>query len=320
MDLEQVYEAVKEDSVGISDVVTPVKNLFPQMNNTHLGLKFGSAKGEGYPFTDWGVRSYLGKIKVPIAFYNKCTPELQLRVVTELHGLWDGTATVRLKKDNIRFVGSGKYAPIDNLQVMEAVRGASERLNSMLDVREFDLQEKSFVMRAVGREPIEIPGIDRVFKTGLQIVNSETGCSALRVQYILFEEVCSNGLVSEMFSSGIVRIHKRSLSTQEFADTLADFALELPVFYDTVSNLLKRSATLPGGNAFIKIMGDQNIPEMVKTNTNNLLPKYQPDYSSEVTPLLINVVSAFTEAIQDSTVSRLERVRMETFAGRLLGV
>jgi hypothetical protein len=72
---------------------------------------------------------------------------------------------------------------------------------------------------------------------------------------------------------------------------------------------------IPGKALMNRIQEDRDISKEIKDKTVELLPKYSRADSWN-NPL--DVVSAFTEAIQ--VRPRLERIRLEAFAGELISL
>jgi len=317
MDLTAIVESVTECSKHKRDMVIPMTELYPTLLPTGLdvGLRLGN-KGDPKPLTDSGLSSFLHKLAIPTLLYKKCSPKLKLDLMSEFHlkqiqeRASNKPLFVRLFKENVRFVGSGDYGKIDDIDVV----GALTKITTQLKYTGFEQTEDCFTLRALTETPIQIDGL-RPYFPGIQIVNSEVGKSRLKIQLILVEQVCTNGMVSGVFARAFGRVHKHTVQAADLVSESAKMIARIDAFALWAQEHMAKFINIPGKALMNRIQEDRDISKEIKDKTVELLPKYSRADSWN-NPL--DVVSAFTEAIQ--VRPRLERIRLEAFAGELISL
>jgi hypothetical protein len=193
---------------------------------------------------------------------------------------------LRLYEDEtIRFMASSKYAKYDDINIAEALGG----LESSLKVKQFEQSPDFFILRAVG-EKFDVAG--KPFFPGIQIMNSEVGKSGVKAQFILWEEVCTNGMVvqnRELGGFNMIHLGKdRDVKLRTGVKTLIDSFDE---FNERIQIKMDMFSQASGKDLFEKMDSDKKIPQKIMKSVAETVPAID-----EATSL--DVMSAFTEAIQ----------------------
>ena len=292
MNLEEVLTKVRAEEEKKSDVVTNLLSTIPLLEGNQTILKLGRNTRKG--FTQTGLSSYLQKIDVPIGHFNKCSSHLKRETLAEFHtNNAKQDVMLRLYNDDIRFIASSKYAKYDDVNIIEALQD----INSPLEVREINQSENFFVMRALTENPIEIPGL-RPYYPGIQIMNSEVGRSAVKAQLVLWEEVCTNGMiVQNQTLGGFGMIHLGKDRDRQLRSGVNVIVGQLDQFVKDSEEKLKALSSHGGKELFDKLLANKNVPQRLTNSiTDQYLSKYTDDKVEDSTAL--DVMSAFTESIQ----------------------
>lgn len=303
MNLEAVLEKVKVEEAKKSDTVISLQSTIPLVEDNQIILKLG--RNTTKKFTSTGLQSYLQKIDVPMGFFNKCTSDLKRNILTEFHAAGSNQdVMLRLYNDDtIRFMASSKYAIYDDVHIAEALNG----IQSNLKIKEFRQSEEFFVIRAVGDE-FKIG--EKPYFAGIQIMNSEVGKSSVKAQFLLWEQVCTNGLIVQNKSlGGISMIHLGKERDSKLREGVKSLVSRFDEFNDSVQQKLKAFSNLSAKEFFEKIEKTKEIPQKILKSISERVPSLT-DASS------LDVMSAYTEAIQ--VYDWDARNTHETLAGDLL--
>jgi len=317
MDLATVLEKVTNLAQTKKDVVVKLADIYPTIldDGSDVGLRLGN-KASPKSLTQVGRESYLSKLGIPNALYNKCSAGLKLDLVREFHtnhvkSASDKPMFVRLINDKIRFMGSGDYGRIDDLDIVKVLSG----IKTSLEIKDFEQEDTHFLLRALTKDPIEVKGL-RPYFPGVQIVNSEVGRSSFKIQLILVEQVCTNGMVSSRFAKSYARVHRHAPGLETLLANATGLISKVDEFTEWSRNRLSALTSISGAEFLMRIRREHEIPAQVKEKTDELLPKYSSREGLDHT--VLNVLSAFTEAIQIRP--RLERVKLEAFAGDMIAL
>lgn len=119
----------------------------------------------------------------------------------------------RLKGDDLRFIGTDRYAPIDNLEALGMIGVAlgDKDLSKVLVSHFSDQPEKMSGSLLIPDSFKDCP--DSPYGVGIAFSNSETGSGAFEVLPYLFRAICVNGMIwSRMNSKTTVRqIHSGNI-------------------------------------------------------------------------------------------------------------
>ena len=323
--ITDVLERVTAEQAKKSDEILSLRSMIPLVGEEGPKMKQGR-KTERY-FTKTGLASYLSKIDVPIKFFNKCSDELQEQIMAEhqmkhLLGLGskDPNILLRIYDNQIRYMASTKYSKFDDIDVARSLANIDGLDN--YNIGEYKQTSDFFVLRLLDKELYTIG--KRPYQTGIQVMNSEVGKSSIKVQFLIYEQVCTNGMVVEV--GGFTPYKKKHIGRKESEDLrIGTIAMidELPKFREeSLKKLGLLDSDWSAKEFLMKLEKDARIPTNVYENTLGTLPKYSGldvdmplDKMAEAATAL-DASSAFTEAIQ--TYSWESRNQYEKIAGEFL--
>ena len=285
MNLSGIIEKVEAEQEKKSDAVISLQSAIPLLEENQVVLKLG--RNTTKKFTSTGLQSYLQKIDIPIGFFNKCSSDLKRNILTEFHtnNVKQDVMLRLYNEDTIRFMASSKYAKYDDINIVTALSSVGSSLN----VKQFYQSDEFFILRAVG-DKFEING--KPYYPGLQIMNSEVGKSSVKAQFLLWEEICTNGMViqnAELGGFNMIHLGKdRDVKLQQGVSHLIS---RFDEFNERAQVKMDIFSQTSGKDLFEKMDAHKNIPQKITTAIAETVPAIDDATS-------LDVMSAYTEAIQ----------------------
>ncbi len=306
--MERIEERVLGLAERKSDTVMNLQTLAPMIQNGLVRMK--TRRGQEYGMVHNGQQSYLEKIGIPGGFFKKCNDENKRGVLDQFHSE-NGNKEVLIRKldDNIRFIASDKYSCFDDKDMIKSLKD----INMDLSIKEFHQDSGHTVLRVSQPDPINIPNA-RPFYPGLQIINSEIGFSSVKVQFFLWEEVCTNGMVAARgdFPMFTMR-HVGKKDHERLSQAVSEKINGLPRFIEHCTSSLTELSLMDGREMKKRMESNEDIPKAL----HMAIPTYLGNYAeSEDTATGLDYMSAFTEAAQKYTWD--ERLGLERTAGNLM--
>lgn len=306
--LESINVRVQALAERKSDTILNLKTLRPFVKDGLI--RMATQRGTEYGMIHNGQQSYLEKIGVPGGFFKKLNQDNKRGILDQFHAEnSDKDVIIRKLDDNIRFMGSAKYSCFDDKDVMKSLLD----LNVDLGIREFHQDFGHTVLRVSNVNPIQVPN-SRPFYPGLQIINSEIGNSSVKVQYFLWEEVCTNGMIAARGDFPMFRmIHVGKKDHQKLTDAVNEKINGLPKFIEHCTSALTGLNIMEGKEMKACIDKNENIPAAVRI----AIPTYLGNYAqNEEEATGLDYMSALTEAAQKYTWD--ERLDLEQVAGNMM--
>lgn len=259
----------------------------------------------------------MARLNAPAEFVRDRLPApLQLATVNYLLMQSSGprSATLRLRGDEISACVSGRYAPLDPAELLDAVRNALHRQGMLGSVRVRSIATGPVdVLRLVLPSESQAIKVGDVTALGLDISTSSFARSALHVRGILWRLRCTNGLrVAEQRG----QLSFRHIGdVQRMKDGLAE---AIP------SSIARARGVMDAWERSVHVMIDR-VSEMVEslqlTGAERLLVEEELTTELGVPELpestsLYNLTNALTAAARQAEPAR--RLELETVAGEVL--
>lgn len=298
--------------------------LAPITANENNALSIGvSAK-----LTEWSLTQLCSiRLGVPAAYMMKChnskIPDIRNLFVENLNTLMShyGKGTrIRLYKPEdsddlvVRGIVSDSYTVFDSYDVLDMIYSV---LGDQFSIKGYILNEEGLHLRVTTPEPLRVDGED--LYPGLILSSGDVGNGSLDVQFFIFKQICTNGLVMAKVSGKI--LHKRHLgsyNSEKFKEMLAS-ALELfPVFCENAETLVN--------SARGKEMTEDDLVRRLEAFERNNV-KLSEEEKEDLTAMTLNYgmtlwgfINALTEFAQRDRFDLTNRLNIETYAGDLLAV
>lgn len=264
-----MFEPLREEIRGMGEtiqVTVDSNKLEPRVSAGHDGSQVFSLiyDGEEYPCLSKGWSSWAQKILVP----NGETRSRRYNLVDDDTGRkkrWS-TATVQrflemtpvdMAQDvvrswwhrhepeqwnvvkyadggAIRFIGTHRYRLYKHEDFLDDL--AKTKFSGM-EVQNATVNEDRMVIRVTDEDPLEDVG-ENMF-AGYHIMNSENGSSSLSIVHLIYDLICTNGLM-EMFDKSKVMVQKHiGFDVDSFRDRVVDISETLDELHDKYVDLIR---------------------------------------------------------------------------------
>jgi len=309
MQLDKIKEEVKALSKQKTDIVTSLNCLSPDLKENVISLSTRS-KLRNMTCTKRGQTSYLKLLEIPRNFFYKCNQDLQRDIIREFHAKFaDRNVILRLINNEIRFVASERYKPFNDVDVIDSIGD----LTNDVVVRDFFQNNDFFKLRLTLTDPIK-PCEEKVFYPGVQVLNSETGLSSVRVDFFIYEEVCTNGMIVPFADLPSFKMkHSGSPLGVSLEQSFSRIIGDLSELRSRSEKLLLKAQNTSGENllnAFKQIKHDGKVIPLKR------IEELAKNYQSSDKLMALDLLSGYTEAVKNFNID--ERLKHESFAGKLL--
>lgn len=286
---------------------------------TNMTLNFSSVDNDGrkqLKMSDYAFSQLCTKVGVPVRYMKKCLSDGRLGLVEENINDWlqdyNKPLFLREHDNQLRGILSDKFSVLDTPDIIDSIYRT-------IDVDDYSVKSglvtpERFHARLIQNDMLEIDG--EKLQAGLQIDSSDVGRKVLTVRFMIYKEVCTNGLVIQK-AGGMLFEQKHIGITNEA------FYSQLNQAMDLVPSVLENSIDLITGAKDTELTLSRTTKLVEDTASKLKMPE---DIPTEVIQLinsnydrsLWGVVNGFTEIAQNYTLDR--RLEIEQEAGRLLSL
>jgi hypothetical protein len=257
------------------------------------------------------------RLGAPAEFIRDRLPEpLQLATLNYLmaQGEKPGSATLRLRGDEVSAIVSERYAPLDAGELVDALRIALVRQGLLGDVRARSVATGvTDVIRLVlpsEAVPVKVGDVSMI---GLDISSSSFGRSAVHVRGVIWRLVCTNGLRTPSSMGDLSLRHLGE--TQRLRDGLAEGVATALTHARGLMGRWKAAvgAYIANLAEYIDSMRELSLGEQqsVRTELGATKPAELPGQAT-----VYDFVNAVTHAAQ--AVEPARRIELESVAGGIL--
>ena len=135
----------------------------------------------------------------------------------------------------IRYIGSSRYNLYRHQDFLSDL--SSTDLGS-LRVRDSVINENRMVVRITKDKPIKIDGAN-IF-AGFHLYNSENGSSSIGIKHLIFDQICTNGMIIVLDSNQILNQRHSRFDVDEFRNRVVDISKFLPQIHDSATEMVSR--------------------------------------------------------------------------------
>lgn len=265
--------------------------------------------------TKWSFGQLCNKAGVPTRYMDKCINSgLQHLVPANINDFLifqNKKLLIRLYNDEVRGILGSKYVTLDTPDIIQVV--AQSQFLSGANIKGYVLDPTRLHLRLVMNEPLTVQGEDLF--PGVAITSSDVGKSSLRVQFFVYKEVCTNGLMLPISQSLVFEPKHIGIAIDEFARDLKDNLSQCSKYASNVSERI-------GKLKFEQGLSRKELSHLLKMGADKTLFSEQAieevlDLSyCNYSPTQWGLINAITQYAQRFTIER--RVQFEEFAGNLL--
>lgn len=262
------------------------------------------------------------KIGVPANYLEKCVKTGRLSLAQDNVNSWLETfgknLFLRQYQGRIRGVLSSKYSVCDSHEILDVVD--SEIDLSHYKIKGSFLTEERLHLRLVSKDLLPIDGEDLF--AGLFIDSSDVGRSILTVQFGIYKQVCTNGLVVSRAGGILFQQRHVGITTDEFQSGLAASLKNVDVLAENAAEWVKSAKQKSAWGYKANRMTEQEMTEFIeRVRSKTSLPE---EGAKKVIDLMQTryggsqwgLINSITEVAQDYTLER--RLDLEKIAGNML--
>lgn len=320
------FEGILERSAGIRDMCNDW--FIPNVNERTLRFNPDST-GIGYcpdPGTEWRERPVsrysLGqlctRLGIPVGYVDRCIETGRADLAADNINSWamdfGKPMLVREYNGGVRGMLSEKYVRLDSAEVLEGL-GKSVPVDDF-DVRGWFLDETFLHVRLVGRKRLDAGGEDLF--PGISLTTSDVGRSSLTVQFLVWKQVCTNGLIlpkafGEMFRQKHIGIDP-SMFRQRLFDSFQDMELVFRAVEKRVSELAGSPVRVDTDDEVKRIVHHVRMHTGLSEDAGNRVVSLIRD--GTYSPDRWGLINSVTQVAQDYTL--LRRIEIEEAAGQMM--
>lgn len=283
---------------------------------SNLLLSFPANEGiRKYQLSNYAFCQLCAKIGVPTRYMKKCLEEGETELVSENINTWIAKFKrnffIRTYKNRIRGILSDKFSVLDTPDIIDIL---SDTLQDKYFIKSYYMSEERFHVKALQSLILDIKGEDLF--AGLQIDSSDVGRSILTVRFMVYKQVCTNGLIISKGGGVLFEQKHIGISCEDFRKGLKENLDRVPDLVASVTEAIKESkAKIVDKNWIDGILSvassNLNLTEDAVTKVINLMDE---KYSRTRWGL----INGMTEIAQNFTLER--RIELEKYAGSLLRI
>lgn len=311
LDLSFLKKKVQDIQKDCVDYVSDDVGYNAYTNNLSL-----RKEKKSFEVGDFAFSQMCTKIGVPVRYMKKCMKEGKIELVDDNISDWMGSYKkpflIRTYKDKVRGVLSDKYSLFDSHEILETMEESSLDLSDY-NLKEFFTNEENFHIRLTQKEMLEVKGEDLF--AGAVLTSSDVGKSTLTLNFFLFKQVCSNGLIVPRYGGILFQQKHIGIKREDFKKGLEEGFEEIPLVAEKVKESIERSR-----NTSIDLKSNiEEVKAMLKEEyvlSNEHIEKVLHLTENVYTPTNWGLLNSLTEVAQELSFDR--RIELETRASKLL--
>lgn len=263
------------------------------------------------------------KLGIPVRYLEKCFDTGLFDLASENVNTWlqdyNRNLFIREYNGSIRGILSDRYMTLDTPDIMEVLHDVVD--SSKYTTKGYFLSPERFHARVVQKEMMNVNGEDLF--AGIQIDSSDVGRSTLLVRFMIFKQICTNGLCVSKGSGVLFEQRHVGISVDDFRAEFKESVNRIPVLMSSAMEFIDEARKSDDKYNITRFTESQlkDFTDKVKLNTKmsdesvaKVINMMQEKYS----PTRWGLINSITEVAQDFTLER--RVELEKIAGDMLFV
>lgn len=276
-----------------------------------------SLGGSSFELTDYALKQFLKKLKIPYQYYMSCSSELRDKEIREAMQEQSGKIEYifKLKDEKIYGIVPKQYYSTLTEPFIQKI---AENLPSSVSIAEYELNLDKIRVRFVSTDTSYVdvdalvPGVDVNF--------SEVGATPFAMQTAIYRKVCSNGLMLPEGYAPSFKMPMTRFREEQFQASVSSMKDSFFEKQKPIAELFEKFKEIPLPSS----RGLEELPEELKTARDLVLPSrvLQRDYEQLILEefnktednLTVNgLLNAITRTARDIGVA--EKVKLESSAG-----
>lgn len=271
--------------------------------------------------TRYAMSQLCNKLGVPVRYLEKCFDAGMIDLASDNVNAWlseyNKNLFIREYDGKIRGILSDRYMTLDTPEIMDVVSDVVDSSN--YSTKGYFLSPERFHARLVQNEMMNVGGEDLF--AGIQIDSSDVGRSTLLVRFMIFKQVCTNGLCVSRGSGVLFEQRHIGISIDEFHSTFKESMNRIPILMDNAVEFIETARQRDDRYSVNRFSENQmkEFVERVKLKTklsDESVSKVIDMMQNRYSPTRWGLINSITEVAQDFTLER--RVELEKIAGDML--
>lgn len=298
------------------------KNMFMSSVNGNLVFKSDESPIKiDMGMTRYALSQLCNKLGVPVRYLEKCFDAGQIDLASDNVNAWledyNKNLFIREYDGKIRGVLSDRYMTLDTPDIMDVISDVVD--SSDYSTKGYFLSPERFHARIVQNTMMNIGGEDLF--AGIQIDSSDVGRSTLLVRFMIFKQVCTNGLCVSRGSGVLFEQRHIGISIDDFRSEFKESMKRIPVLMDSSIDFIEEARQRDDRYSVNRFSESQmkEFVERVKLKTklsDDSVSKVINFMQEKYSPTRWGLINSITEVAQDFTLER--RVELEKIAGDML--
>lgn len=323
--LDELYAQAQNIQVMCADYnVSKVtdKNMRFIADSGNLSFQSDGSKSiRNSQMTRYAMSQLCNKIGVPIRYLEKCLDSGMIDLAADNINSWlqdfNKNLFIRECDNKIRGILSDRYMTLDTPEILEV-------LSDVIDTTEYStkgyfLTPERFHARLVQKTMMNIAGEDLF--AGVQIDSSDVGRSTLLVRFMIFKQVCTNGLCISKGEGILFEQRHVGISVDDFRSEFKESMSRIPILMENASCMIEEARKESGKYNVSSFSAEElkDFTERMKLKTklsDESVTKVINVMQEKYTPTRWGLINSITEVAQDFTLER--RVELEKIAGDML--
>lgn len=271
--------------------------------------------------TRYAMSQLCNKLGIPIRYLEKCFESGMVDLASENVNAWlqeyNKNLFIREYDGQIRGVLSDRYMTLDTPEIMDVL--SSVIPSADYTTKGYFLSPERFHARIVQNEMMNIAGEDLF--AGIQIDSSDVGRSTLLVRFMIFKQVCTNGLCISKGEGILFEQRHIGISVDEFHKSFKESMTRIPILMENALDLVEEARN-DNGKFNVARFDESEMKEFtermkLKTRlSDESMSKVINMMTEKYSPTRWGLINSITEVAQDFSLER--RVELEKIAGDLL--
>ena len=323
------FDDLYKDSLAIQSLCTDYnvsnvsyKNMMMDANVGGLVYKPDNSPAFNHSaMSRYAMSQLCNKLGIPIRYLERCIDNGMIELAAENVNEWlsdyNKNLFIREYAGRIRGVLSDRYMTLDTPNIMEVISSVVD--SSQYSTKGYFLSPERFHARIVQNNMMNIAGEDLF--AGIQIDSSDVGRSTLQVRFMIFKQICTNGLTISKGGGVLFEQRHIGISIDEFYSNFKESMSRIPILMENASELIEEARSDNGkfNVAHFDESQMKDFVERMKLKTrlsDESMSKVISMMTEKYSPTRWGLINSLTEVAQDFTLER--RVELEKIAGDLL--
>lgn len=324
-----VAENITKMEAASRDKTLPLKSLTFASIPSLLSIKgdnFAYSKiivqdgEEEYPMSEWGLGQVCSTLKVPATYMKRCIVDSAGDVAVGNLNYWARREHdknpgkdyfIRLTDNRMHGFLSNRYCAFDDSTFLKMVIASMPQDGSFRIMNQIVSPEITKI-RLISNEKMTIDGDD--YSVGLDISNSRVGRSSIKLEFLIFRWICTNGMMVGGGKSTILQKIHRNIEKLSIEQQIVVMIQSMPELLMEIKGWVESSKQNKIDQKHLDLLTDGFRARA--NNSDKAVQNIKATMASKYDQSMWGYIQSITEVAQTNTI--FTREAMERYAGMML--